>query len=154
MKGSGSVETVRSDDLASLDHNFCIPSLYPTIMHDEVLTQGQVEEKIQKILELLEQAVIDNFEFGEREADAEANWKHHLSMVTLRLADSGTKEAKDIREARAMTERNADGVLGSDLYRTWLINKAAAAATARAQRAHENILNGLQTISSNIRAAS
>ncbi len=124
-------------------------------MLPELPTLGEIERRIMRCDDELAQLVDDHYKAAEEAAEAEADWKRHRDRVLVALADSGEKEAADIREARAKRTRidphDAGSMLGDDLYRLYKILEAREKSIDRNIRAIQTRMTGLMSIARGIR---
>ena len=118
-------------------------------------TLGDIERRIMRCDDELAQLVEDHYRAAEEAAAAEADWKQHRDRVLVALADSGEKEAADIREARAkrtrVDPRNPDSELGEDLYRLYKILEARERSIDRNIRAIQTRATALMSVARGIR---
>lgn len=118
-------------------------------------TLGDVERRIMRCDDDLAQLVEDHYRAAEEAAEAEADWKRHRDRVLVALADSGEKEAADIREARAKRTRtdprDPESPLGEDLYRLYKILEAREKSIDRHIRAVQTRATALMSVARGIR---
>lgn len=113
---------------------------------------GEVEERILRAESELARLTQDHMNLAEAAAHAEADWKAHRDRIIVRIAAGDERTAADMREATARCEVDpVTGQSGDELYRHYKVTEARAESSARAMRAVEARLNGMQTISANIR---
>lgn len=124
-------------------------------MLPELPTLGDIERRIMRCDDELATLVEDHYRAAEEAAAAEADWKQHRDRILVALADSGTKEAADIREARAKRTRtdphDPDSMLGEDLYRLYKILEAREKSIDRNIRAIQTRMTGLMAVARGIR---
>lgn len=103
----------------------------------------------------LSRLVDEHYKAAEEAAAAEADWKQHRDRVLVSLADSGGKEAADIREARAkrtrVDPRDPESMLGEDLYRLYKILEARERSIDRHIRAIQTRATALMSVARGIR---
>jgi hypothetical protein len=118
-------------------------------------TLGEIERRIMRCDDELARLVEDHYRAAEDAASAEADWKRHRDRVLVALADSGEKEAADIREARAKRTRvdptDTASMLGDDLYRLYKILEAREKSIDRNIRAIQTRMTGLMAVARGIR---
>lgn len=116
---------------------------------------AEVEERLLDADEELAELVESHYEIAEKAAEAEADWKQHRDRILVKLADEGTKEAADVREARARRARvdpqDLDSMTGDELYRIYKINEAAEKSVDRHIRALQTRMSALQSVAKGIR---
>jgi hypothetical protein len=121
----------------------------------ELPTLGEIERRIMRCDDELAELVEDHYKAAEEAAAAEADWKQHRDRVLVALADSGTKEAADIREARAkrtrIDPRDPESAIGEDLYRLYKILEAREKSIDRNIRAIQTRMTGLMSVARGIR---
>jgi hypothetical protein len=121
----------------------------------ELPTLGEIERRIMRCDDELARLVEDHYRAAEEAAEAEADWKRHRDFVLVMLADSGTKEAADIREARAkrarVDGRDPNSPLGDDLFRLYKILEAREKSIDRNIRAVQTRMTGLMAVARGIR---
>lgn len=124
-------------------------------MLPELPTLGEIERRIIRCDDELAQLVEDHYRAAEEAAEAESDWKRHRDRVLVALADSGEKEAADIREARAKRTRvkpdDPDSMIGEDLYRIYKIYEARERSIDRHIRAIQTRMTGLMSVAKGIR---
>ena len=124
-------------------------------MLPELPTLGEIERRIMRCDDELAELVDDHYRAAEEAAEAEAEWKRHRDRILVALADSGTKEAADIREARAKRTRtnpnDPDSMFGEDLYRLYKILEAREKSIDRNIRAIQTRMTGLMAVARGIR---
>jgi hypothetical protein len=118
-------------------------------------TLGDVERRIMRCDDELSRLVDEHYKAAEEAAAAEADWKQHRDRVLVSLADSGGKEAADIREARAkrtrVDPRDPESMLGEDLYRLYKILEARERSIDRHIRAIQTRATALMSVARGIR---
>lgn len=118
-------------------------------------TLGDIERRIMRCDDELAQLVEDHYRAAEEAAEAEANWKQHRDRILVMIADRGSKEAADIREARAKRTRidatDPDSMMGEDLYRLYKILEARERSIDRHIRAIQTRATALMSVARGIR---
>lgn len=113
----------------------------------------EAERKVLLYSDRLDSLVEDYVRLTKAEAEAQADWEEHHDRVALLVADSGKRSSQDLRKASAMAAMSTRGVMGEDLYRAWLIVKAASASCKVNVSAVQSQLSALQTSVKGLRAA-
>lgn len=85
----------------------------------------EVERKVWLLEQQLEERTENYDELSDLEARARADWEEHRDRIILSIADSGERTSEDVRLARAKGAMSKTNIPGEDLYRVWLISKAA-----------------------------
>ena len=125
------------------------------VLLPELPTLGEIERRIMRCDDELAKLVEDHYRAAEEAAIAEADWKRHRDRVLVQLADSGAKDAADIREARAKRThsdpRDPQSPLGDDLYRLYKILEAREKSIDRNIRAVQTRATALMSVARGIR---
>lgn len=114
--------------------------------HLRPLSSVEVEERIQLVLERMEEATEEFADLGRQAAESEADFKRTRALGILKVIDDGSKMTVLEREARA-------DLHCADAYRRHLINTAARNSSREhllSLRAH---LDALRSLSASIRGA-
>lgn len=84
-------------------------------------------------------------------ARSKADWEEHRDRVILSVANSGERTSEDVRLATAKTTISSRGTPGEDLYRTYLIARAAEDACGKHLYGVQARLSALQTLVKGLR---
>lgn len=122
----------------------------------EIPSLAEIEQRIMRCDDELADLVLELEEVAEAKASAEADWNAHLDKMLVFIADTGDKEASDIRLARARLAKvnpddPEDQTTGADLYRTWQILQAHEKNLTSALGALKSRLMGLMSVAKGIR---
>lgn len=116
------------------------------------MTAAEVEERIVRTLDLLDDCVEDHAGIAERAGLAEVELKRQIAMMTLAIIEHPPKD--DDGKPRKMTadERAARVELSVTEYRKDSAIAAAARETSReAMNTHRTRLEALRTLAANVR---
>lgn len=127
-----------------------------SLLLPELPTLGEIEQRIMRVDNELEELVEEHYTAAEEAASAEADWKAHRDRILVWLADTGDKEAADIREARAKRAKVEwdSEMTGEDLYRVYKIREAREKSIDRQIRAIQIRATSLMSVARGIRQAS
>lgn len=119
--------------------------------HGELLTQGEVEMRIMRLNDQLDDLTTELARLAEAAADAEVEYKkrYHASRVTGRATLDGNgpggRVTNDECDDFAMEQ-------AGDLFRGYKVTEGAYQAARDALRAKQSQLDALRTIAANIRS--
>lgn len=118
-------------------------------MSDDILTRVEVESRICRLTDALEERTEDYRRLSHAAADAEAKYRAHHAMCTLAIINgaSDKKMTVDERAARADASSNEE-------YRTFLIATAARNSCRESLLSLRTTLDALRTLAASIRALS
>lgn len=116
---------------------------------DEILTRVEVESRICRMTDALEERTAEYQRLCHSAATAEASYRAHHAMCTLAIINgaSDKKMTVDERAARADAASN-------DEYRTFLIATAARNSCRESLLSLRTNLDALRTLAASIRALS
>jgi hypothetical protein len=123
------------------------------VQDDEILTRVEVEMRICRLTDALEERTEDYQRLAQAAAEAEAKYRAHHAMCTLAIINGShdqngrSKMTVDERAARADAAAN-------DEYRTFLIATAARNSCRESLLSLRANLDALRTLAASIRALS
>lgn len=130
----------------------------------ELPTLGEIERRIMRCDDELEQLVEDHYNAAEEAASAEADWKRHRDRCLLAIANADETDdflkavgkSADLREAYAKGVRTDPDDLsnpetGDDLYRLYKILEARERSIDRHIRAVQTRATALMSVAKGIR---
>ncbi len=118
-------------------------------MDDDILTRVEVEARICRMTDALEERTSEYRDLAQQAAETEARYRAHHAMVTLAIINgaSDRKMTVDERAARADASSNEE-------YRTFLIAQAARNSCRESLLSLRTTLDALRTLAASIRALS
>jgi hypothetical protein len=116
---------------------------------NEILTRVEVEERICRLTDVLEERTGDYRRLAHKAAEAEASYRAHHAMCTLAIINGAgdKKMTVDERAARADASSNEE-------YKTFLIATAARNSCRESLLSLRATLDALRTLAASIRALS
>jgi hypothetical protein len=125
----------------------------PAANQQDLVALMDVEREIDRINNAIEVAISDQSDLSRQRAHAQADWEEHRDRIILQCANSGERTSEDVRLANAKEAPNHRGTKGHDLYKAFLILKAAEDSAKQAQYGLQAVLTGKQSLLKGLRAA-